>query len=81
MVHFDFWLGQVEGFYISEISIKMRLASHTHGFFIPWNILNFILNISNFVVKSQSLELTMDRKISWEVGGMPGVHLYCSTVI
>ena len=36
-------LGQVKGFYISEKSIMMHLASHTHGYVIPWNILNFIL--------------------------------------
>ena len=35
-------LGQVEGFYILEISTKMRLATHTHGSDIPWNTLNLI---------------------------------------
>ena len=46
MEHFDqpeLRLGQVEGFYISEISTKMRLASHTHGSVIPWNTHNFII--------------------------------------
>ena len=36
-------MGPVEGFYISEISTKMRLASHTHGSVIPWNTLNFMI--------------------------------------
>ena len=35
-------LGQVKGFYISGISDKMHLASHTNGSVIPWNTLNFI---------------------------------------
>ena len=38
----ELMLGQVEGFYISEISTKMHLASQTHGSVIPWNTLNFI---------------------------------------
>ena len=38
-------LSQVEGFYISEISTKMHLASHIHGSVIPWNTLNFIYRL------------------------------------
>ena len=37
-------LSQVEGFYISQISTKMRFASHIHGSIIPWNTLNFIFS-------------------------------------
>ena len=54
-------IGSVEGFYISEISTKMRLASHTHGSVIPWNTLNFILSLELVIKKSHNNAVTQSK--------------------
>ena len=55
-------MSQVEGFYISEISTKMRLASHTHGSVIPWNTLNFIQYFID-IPKMTLINMNIGRKI------------------